>query len=124
MSDLNGSGIEYPKIELGGKTYTVKFTGYAQYRMQKAGIVFSPAFLNEGKQYSIGFSNLIDVLAICIDFKGTTEELSNLVYPIDKRNEVGLALMAGWGNLLLSSGQIKIRETAANPTDQPAPLTQ
>ena len=115
----NGSGVEYPTIELGGKTYTVKFTGYAQYRLQKAGITFAPAFRDGGKSYSIGLTSLVDVLAVCINWKGSTEDLANLVYPKAKRDEVGQALMAAWGNLLLSSGEVKIRETTANPaTDQ------
>jgi hypothetical protein len=124
MSELNGSGIEYPKIELGGVVHAVKFTEYAQYKMSKLGIAFAPEFLNEGKQYRIGFSNLVDVLALCIDWKGSTEELCRLAYPKAKRDEIGQVLMAAWGNLLLSSGEVKIRETAAPAATDRSELTQ
>jgi hypothetical protein len=118
-----GSGVEYPTIELGGKTYPVKFSEYAQYKLSKQGIAFAPAFIDGGKAYRIGFANLVDVLALCIEWHGTIEELCKIVYPKAKRDEVGQVLMAAWGNLLLSSGEVKIQETAAKTADLP-PLTQ
>lgn len=114
---MNGSGVEYPKVELGGVTYEVKFTRGLIYRMDKAGISFTPRFLNQGKQVQLSFSNLIDVLRMAISFPGTAEELAELAY--DKRNEITTALVNGWGNLLLSS---KAPVAAAQPeADQSLP---
>ena len=39
---INGTGVDYPTIELGGKTYTVKFSRGMLYRMHKQGVVFAP----------------------------------------------------------------------------------
>ena len=113
------SGIEYPTIELGGKTYTVRFDEAAMYHLDKKGIRFNPQFLNGGKQIQMGFSNIVDVLKLTTRFAGTEEELAALVWPKTKRDEACNALVTAWGNLLLSSGEVKIRETAAPlTTDQ------
>ena len=100
MEPMNGSGVEYPKVELGGVTYEVKFTRGLIYRIDQAGISFTPRFSDQGKQVQLSFSNLINVLRMAISFPGTAEELAELAY--DKRNEITTALVNGWGNLLLS----------------------
>lgn len=116
--DTNGSGIEYPTIELGGKTYTVKFTGAAMWRMGKAGVAFRVTHTEDRQKLTTQFHNNVDVLYACIDFKGTIDELADLAWP--KRQEVANVLIKGWGNLLLPSAQVQIRETAATPpTDLP-----
>ena len=127
MSAPNGSGIEYPTIELGGRTYTVKFSGAAMRKMEMAGLQFRPSTVKndagEVTGMQIGFTNLVDVLMVCIPFSGTVDDLADLCWPKAKRDEVATVLMKGWGNLWLSSGQVKIQETAAKPADQTS-LTQ
>jgi hypothetical protein len=127
MSELNGTGVEYPTIELGGKTYTVKFTGAAMRKMEKAGLQFRPSVVEQAdgnKGVSIGFSNLVDVLMTCIPFQGTVDELADLAWPKVKRDEIATALMQGWGNLWQSSGQLKLQETAAKTPEPQQPAIQ
>lgn len=81
MSEINGTGIEYPKIELGGKVYTVKFTrGGILYRLNKNGTSLSD--LGGAKS----FATLIDVFHAALhgQFKGTAEELAELVVSEEK----------------------------------------
>lgn len=96
------TGATYPTVELGGVLYEVKFTRSMIYRMDKAGIKFSPEFIDGGKGgVKLSFSNLVDVLKVAIDFPGTADELSEMAY--DKRNAITTILMNAWGNLLRSS---------------------
>lgn len=78
----NGTGIVYPTIELGGKTYTVKFTrGGLLYRLSKSGT--NIADLRNSPRY---ISTLIECLhaALFDQFGGTPIELAELVYDEDK----------------------------------------
>ena len=90
---INGTGVDYPTIELGGKTYTVKFSRGMLYRMHKQGVVFAPQV--KAGQVLMQFAPLVDVLHLAIGFDGTHEELAELVY--DKRNDAVSALMVAWG---------------------------
>jgi len=117
MSVLNGTGITYPEIELGGKKYTVKFTRGMIYRMGKAGVSFSPRLTGspDAQLITMEFSQLIDVLHLAIDFPGTHEELAELAY--DKRGELVTALVTAWSKIMLPT--LPIPDPAANPeTDQ------
>ncbi len=72
----NGTGIEYPTIELGGKTYTVKFTrGALLYRLSRKGS--SLADLGTSKN----FGALIDILHAGLygQYDGTPLELAELI---------------------------------------------
>lgn len=99
MSLNNGTGIQYPEIELGGKRYTVKFTRGMLYRMGKLGVKFQPELVGgEQKQIRMDFTNLVDVLHVAIEFPGTHEELAELLY--DKRNDAVTALVEAWAKML------------------------
>lgn len=105
---------EFPSIELGGKTYQLKFTRGALFRLDDAGISFNPAFTPAG--YSIKLANLIRTLHIVIGFAGTHEELAELAF--DRRNEIGALLVQAWGKVLLPSLQLRTSALAvANPEE-------
>jgi hypothetical protein len=96
----NGSGVDYPTIELGGKTYTVKFSRGLLYRMSKLGVVFAPQVVPNPndpskKLIQMSFVQIVDVLHVAIGFEGTHEELAELVF--EHRPQVIDALMAAWG---------------------------
>ncbi len=81
MGETNGTGIEYPTIELGGREYTVKFTrGGILYRLNKNGANLSD--LGGSKS----FATLVDVLhaALFGQFNGTTDELAELIVAEEK----------------------------------------
>lgn len=96
MESMNGTGITYPEIELGGKKYVVKFTRGLIYRMGKAGIDFRPV-VTQGS-ITVPFSTLVDVLHMAITFEGTPEDLAEVLY--DKRNEAMTALIGAWAKML------------------------
>ena len=105
----NGTGVEYPTIELGGVNYTVKFSRGMLYRMGKQGVSFSPKFPGEGK-VSMDFSQIVDLLCLATGFPGTHEDMAELVY--EKRNEAVAALMAAWGKAFPPPQTIPLREQA------------
>lgn len=77
----NGTGITYPTIELGGKTYTVKFTrGGLLYRLSKQGV--NLASLNSVNR----FATLVDILFAGLygQYEGTSEDLAELVLSENK----------------------------------------
>ena len=103
------TGIDYPTIELGGKTYQVKFNRALLYQLDKRGIAFNPQFRNGGA--TCGLAAIIDTMQLAIGFEGTADELAELVY--DKRDEALTALVAGWGKVVLPSLQAKLAATVA-----------
>ena len=105
---INGTGVDYPTIELGGKTYTVKFSRGMLYRMGKLGVVFAPK-LDAGR-ITMDFAQIVDLAHLATGFKGTHDELAELLY--DKRNDALTALMAAWGKAFPPSQTIPLRETA------------
>ncbi len=117
MSETNGTGVQYPTIELNGRPYDVKFTRAALYRMEKAGISFRPQFGLGGKTAQLPFSNIVDVLKLTTDFEGDHEELAEAVF--DRRDEAASILLAAWGNLMLPSLS-KRAEAAAKTATAPA----
>lgn len=71
-----GTGIEYPTLELGGRTYVVKFTrGGLMYRLNRSGA----SFQDLGGTRS--FATYIDILhaAFFGQYDGTAEDLADLV---------------------------------------------
>lgn len=112
---MENTGVDYPTIELGGKTYEVKFTRGLLYQLDKHGIKFNPQFANNSA--TCGLSAIVDTLRLAIGFEGSAEELAELVY--DKRDEALTALVNGWGKVVLPSLQAKIAATVAK-TNQPA----
>ena len=112
---MENTGVDYPTIELGGKTYEVKFTRGLLYQLDKQGIKFNPQFANNSA--TCGLSAIVDTLRLAIGFEGSSEELAELVY--DKRDEALTALVNGWGKVVLPSLQAKIAATVAK-TNQPA----
>ena len=113
MDETKETGVDYPEIELGGEKYPVKFTRGTLYRLSKAGIAFNPTFLKGGA--SVQLSNLIDTLHLVIQYPGTAEELTELVY--DRRDEISGVLIEAWGKVVLPSLQAKIAalQMAAKP---------
>ena len=119
----NGSGIDFPTIELNGKTYTVKFSRAMLYRMNKLGVVFAPQIVasptDPGKKaVQMTFMQIVDVLHLATGYEGSHEELAEAVF--DKRPEAIDKLMAAWGKAF-PSPQVQLREPAGQPE---APLTQ
>ncbi len=108
MEPLNGTGVDYPTIELGGTKYTVKFSRGMLYRMGKQGVNFAPQFANNA--VSMPFAQVVDVLHIATGFAGTHEELAELVF--DKRNEAVTALMSAWGKAFPPPQTLPLREQA------------
>lgn len=83
------TGIIYPTIELGGTTYTVKFTrGGLLYRLEKSGTAIADC-LNLAS-----FAKAIDLLhaALWGQFKGTAEDLAEIVLNEGKIAAVSLVL--------------------------------
>jgi hypothetical protein len=72
----NGTGIDYPTIELDGKMYTVKFTrGALLYRLSKSGSSLADLRTNKN------FATLIDILHAGLygQYDGTSLELAELI---------------------------------------------
>ena len=109
MDESTNTGTEYPTIELEGKTYEIKFTRAAMYRLDNAGVTFAPRFTPKG--YSVGIANLINTLHVVIGFQGSHEDLAELAY--DKRDEIGGKLVEAWGKVVLPSFQAKASALAA-----------
>lgn len=77
----NGTGIEYPTIELGGVVYTVKFTrGGLLYDLSKSGSRISDLRTNKN------LATLVDILHAGIfgQYIGSQKDLCELVYEEDK----------------------------------------
>ncbi len=103
----------FPEIDLGGKKYAVKFTRGTMYRLDKAGIPFSPNVSNN--QVTSKFSNIVDVLHMVVGFEGSHEDLAELIY--DRRNEIQTILVEAWGKVVLPSLQaMASAQAAAKPT--------
>lgn len=99
------SGIEYPTLELGGVTYTLKFTrGALLYNASKSGVDF-------GAIGPRSFAALVDGLCLILagQFTGTPQDMSNIIVacenPADKIKECRAALDAAWGKASPSSQQ-------------------
>ncbi len=113
MANLNGTGIQYPTLELGGVTYTVKFSrGGILYRLSKSGTNLSDLRAGSGKS----FATVIDVLhaALFDQYMGDAESLAELVMSEDK---IALA------SEVVSEALKKVfppTPVAAPPADQPA----
>lgn len=128
MIESNGTGVTYPEIELGGKTYVLKFTRGTLYRLDKAGIVFNPRFTNLGKpnqQVTMPLAMFIDSLKIVIGFEGDPEELTELVF--DRQGEIMDLMLDAWGKAVLPSLNIRIaaltaaKQAAATAALEPKP---
>jgi hypothetical protein len=118
MNQDNGTGVEYPKITLGGVEYEVKFTRAVMYRMGKLGIKFEPT-IKPDRVTVANFSQLVDVLHLAISFQGTPEQLAELCF--DQRHEIVGPLVSAWLKVVLPS-MPTIQTPAANPTPD-RPLT-
>lgn len=115
MSQNNGTGIEYPTIELGGKTYTVKFSRGLLYRLAKAGVKIETRQIAGG--VSMPFEILVDAYHVLIGFEGSHEELAEMMF--DKRGEALNKLLVAVGKTL-PAAPIKLEEPAAKRTSDPA----
>ena len=88
MNETNGTGVEYPQLTLGGKTYTLKITrGALMYRFSKRNIPMGqfggPA----------GIAALADQLhAIIGVFPGEPEEILEMILAEDKVKEASIAV--------------------------------
>ncbi len=120
---MESTGITYPTIEIGGKSYEIKFTGATLFTLQENGIQFAPRFEpNQNPadtKWRCEFNNLIKTLKVCIGWRFEIDTLANLVFPI--RDEAFTKLMEAWGNLMLPSIQLKLRETAAKQAEPTSP---
>jgi len=111
MSQTNGSGLQFPTLELGGKTYIVKFTrGGLIYRLNKNGAELD---LYGPKRIAAN----IDLLhaALWGQFEGTAEGLADLVFAEDKLTLVGEILGEALKKVFPPTPK-----PAAAPADQPA----
>jgi hypothetical protein len=111
MKEEITTSAEYPKIELGGTIYEVKFTRGLMYRLDKMGLSFSPTFEAGKKAWSGKLSNMIDVLKEAIGFEGSAEALTELCY--DKRDEVLTVLVEAWGKGVLPSLNARVAALSA-----------
>lgn len=111
----NGTGVEYPTIELGGQQYTVRFSRAMIYRMGKAGVSFAPKV--DGQNIKMDFAQVVDVLHLAIGFQGTQDELAELVY--DKRGEAITVLLQAWGKAFPSPQPVKLQEPAGISPEAP-----
>ena len=107
MSTANGTGIDYPTIDLGGKTYTIKYTRAAVYDLSKAGVNL------QGKQ--IPFHQIVDAMHILIEFPGTQRELAELLHG---------RVQEAWDKMNIAAGKImppivKLQEPAASEQRNP-----
>lgn len=113
------TGIEYPKVQIGDVEYDVKFTAETMYDLGRAGIAFNPKWDAQTSTWSCEFTNMCDVLKIVVGFPGTARELAGLVF--DTRDDIVVALIDGWGKVVLPSLQ---RRAAAAKARQAARLMQ
>jgi hypothetical protein len=100
MNEVNGTGIEYPEIELGGKKYVLKLTrGALVYRISKSGSNLTDIYQPGQK----AIAAVIDILHCLIkdEFGGTAEQLAELVWEngTDKIREVGNAVRIAVGKV-------------------------
>ena len=113
MNLTNGTGVQYPTIVLGDKTYTIKFGRAMLYRMDKLGVKFLPTIIPPAGDrpgvVNMNFSQIVDVMHIAIGFQGTHEELAELVY--EQRNEAVTALMVAWGKAFPPKTPVLTAET-------------
>lgn len=101
-----GSGVDYPTLEIDGKTYTVKFSRAALYRLDKAGFdlrtlpdelrQWFPHKDEAGREIPgrARLSVVIDILhaAISKEFHGTPEDLAEVTDP-ERTAEIVSALV-------------------------------
>lgn len=111
------TGIEYPKITLGGVEYEIKFTRATMYQLGKRGIRFVPQISAGGARME--FHEMVDVLYLTIGFKGTPDELAELCY--DVRGELVGPLVDAWAKVVLPSFK-PIQAAAANTTADQTPI--
>lgn len=111
----NAMGIEFPTLDLGGKTYVVKFSGSALYRLEKLSVpvAFEKAE-NGGVQLKL--KQMVDMLHPIINFAGTHEDLADLVMPI--KQQVFDALLSALGKAFPPAARpLKADETPAPPAN-------
>jgi hypothetical protein len=106
----NHTGIEYPTIELGGKTYIVKFSRGILYRLGKAGVDIRTT-RGLGDTINMPFTQLVDAYHVVIAFEGTHEELAELLF--DKKGDALTKLILAVGKTL-PAAPIKLQEPAAS----------
>lgn len=136
---MQGNGIEYPKIEIAGTEYTVKFTRAALYRLDKAGFDLRtlateigrwlPKDTPSGRQDGyVRLSVLFDVLHAAIMDQlppGTLPaDLVAMALPdsmpleeVSKRTaQIGVAIILAIGKMPLPA-QTRLQETGAPITE-------
>ena len=115
----NGTGILYPTIELGGATFTLRFTrGALLYRLSRRGV--TTADLNVPAK---SFGALVEVLHATMEpqFLGTHEQLAEIMEAagIDKLRAYRAAVDEALGKVFPP-----IARPAAETKPEAAPLTQ
>jgi len=101
MSELNGTGIDYPTLELGGVKYTLKVTrGVMIFRLSDAGIN-----LAEINVHIKAVSAIIKVLHAMLleQYTGTPEQLCELVLAEDKMKLAAQAVRDALGKVFPTS---------------------
>jgi hypothetical protein len=118
MSQLNGTGVTYPTIELGGVTYELKVTREAAiYRVGKNGLNFSD--LNEQAKRPVAVADFMHVM-MDPRFQGSAEDVFTLIMKEGKIGEATAAVFTALGKVFPSP----IKTAAAVAGDQPSNLTQ
>ena len=93
----NGTGIDYPRLTLGGVEYELKFTrGALLYRISRRGISVS-TLRDPERRIAAG----VDILHAIIgdQFGGTPEQLADLVFTEEKFAEVIQAVTVAVGKV-------------------------
>jgi hypothetical protein len=95
--EYNGTGIEYPKITLGGVEYELKVTrGALIYRFSQRGISLA-SLKDETKRVSACIDALHAMMGS--QFAGTPEELTEMIFAEDKFKESLHAVMVAVGKV-------------------------
>ncbi len=111
----NGTGVEHPTIELGGRVYTVRMERGMLYDMAKLGIKYAPKFTPSEENPAVGtismdLVQIVDMLHLMTGFTGTHRQLTELVY--DKRSEAVSVIAEAWGKAFPLPQPLKLQEPA------------
>jgi hypothetical protein len=130
---MEGSGVDYPTIEIEGQQYTLKFSRGAMYLLDKQGVDFRrlgrelQMWLPRKEVPGSGqvhLSGLVDVIHACLaeQFPGVTAaRFADMLLPIglqgvDYQNRVGalaIAVIQALGKAWPPSQALPLQETAA-----------
>jgi hypothetical protein len=123
---MEGSGVDYPTIDIEGVQYTLKFSRGAMYRLDKAGVDFR-ALARQFEKWKTGFvhlSGLVDVIHACLAEQIpdiSAAQLADMLLPIslqgtdytDRVRVLAVAVSQALGKVWPPSQALPLQETAA-----------